>query len=165
MSGLTLRSSGPPPAWHLAHEPASVIIRFAGQAPTRRGPLSSNVRPHGNPMAYLKALFKDPLFFRVCMIIWALALGSFAGFVLVAWHPVGIAEWAIYAFVVGIGVLAVYLGYTAFRGTESSVDKAAGFMGDGADVVGLVAAAAVCLVALPAVAVLRVFFPRQSAGG
>ena len=36
--GLTLRSSGPPPAWHLAREAASVIIRLAGQAPCRRRP-------------------------------------------------------------------------------------------------------------------------------
>ena len=63
---LTLRSSGPPPAWHLARAPASVIIRRAGQAPIRRCPLSSNVRPrshlprahqqqqnsrHGNPIS------------------------------------------------------------------------------------------------------------------
>ena len=45
---LTLRSSGPPPASRLAREPASVIIHLAGQAPFRRGPLSSNVRPHVN---------------------------------------------------------------------------------------------------------------------
>ena len=45
---LTLRSSGPPPGWHLAREAIQVIIRLAGQAPTRRGPLSSNVRPHVN---------------------------------------------------------------------------------------------------------------------
>ena len=44
--GLTLRSSGPPPAWRLAREPVQVIIRFAGQAPTRWRPLSSNVRRH-----------------------------------------------------------------------------------------------------------------------
>ena len=43
--GLTLRSSGPPPASRLARDPASVIIRLAGQAPSRRCPLSSNVRP------------------------------------------------------------------------------------------------------------------------
>ena len=42
--GLTLRSSGPPPGWHLGREPSSVIIRLAAQAPIRRGPLSSNVR-------------------------------------------------------------------------------------------------------------------------
>jgi len=42
--GLTLRSSGPPPARHLGREPASVIIGLAAQAPCRWCPLSSNVR-------------------------------------------------------------------------------------------------------------------------
>ncbi len=46
---LTLRSWGLPPARHLARAPASVIIRRAGQAPSRRQPLSSNVRPHSSP--------------------------------------------------------------------------------------------------------------------
>ena len=41
---LTLRSWGLPPARHLARAPASVIIRRAGQVPSRRQPLSSNVR-------------------------------------------------------------------------------------------------------------------------
>ena len=49
---LTLRSSGPPPAWHLARDPVQVIICLAGQAPHRRGPLSSNVRPHAIPLPY-----------------------------------------------------------------------------------------------------------------
>ena len=44
--GLTLRSSGPPPAWRLGREASQVIVRLAAQAPIRRGPLSSNVRPH-----------------------------------------------------------------------------------------------------------------------
>ena len=46
--GLTLRSSGRAPAWHLAREAIQVIIRLAGQAPHRCPPLSSNVRPHEN---------------------------------------------------------------------------------------------------------------------
>ena len=50
---LTLRSSGPPPAWHLAREPVILIIGLAGQAPTRRGPLSSNVRQHTEAMMVL----------------------------------------------------------------------------------------------------------------
>ncbi len=37
---------GPPPAWHLAREALVLIIRLAGQAPSRLRPLSSNVRPH-----------------------------------------------------------------------------------------------------------------------
>ena len=32
----------------MGHEASQVIFRLAAQAPTRRGPLSSNVRPHGN---------------------------------------------------------------------------------------------------------------------
>ncbi len=43
--GLTLRSRGRAPAWHLAREALWYIIRLAGQAPYRRAPLSSNVRP------------------------------------------------------------------------------------------------------------------------
>ena len=42
---LTGRSSGPPPAWHLAREALWSIVRLAGQAPFRQRPLSSNVRP------------------------------------------------------------------------------------------------------------------------
>ena len=113
-------------------------------------------------MAYFQALLHDPLFFRVCMAIWALALGLFAGFVLVAWYPADAIEWAIYALVVSIGALAAYLAYTAIRGSDASADKAAGFMNDGGDIVGLVAAIAVAIVALPTVALLRVFFPRSS---
>ncbi len=43
---LTHRSSGQPPARHLARKALTIIIRLAGQAPSRRLPLSSNVRPH-----------------------------------------------------------------------------------------------------------------------
>ena len=54
--GPTLRSSGQPPAWHLAREALQVIIRLAGQAPHRRLPLSSNVEPHRKPQALFGAL-------------------------------------------------------------------------------------------------------------
>jgi len=54
--GPTLRSSGLAPAWHLAREALTVIIRLAGQAPRRRSPLSSNVGPHRKPHALLSAL-------------------------------------------------------------------------------------------------------------
>ena len=61
---LTLRSSGPPPAWPLAREPVQVIIRLAGQAPHRWCPLSSNVRQTqsarsmGHPSTLNQALVK-----------------------------------------------------------------------------------------------------------
>jgi enamine deaminase RidA (YjgF/YER057c/UK114 family) len=46
---LTLRSSGPPPAWHLCREASQVIVRLAAQAPSRWRPLSSNVRRRRTP--------------------------------------------------------------------------------------------------------------------
>jgi hypothetical protein len=49
---LTLRSSGRPPASPLGREPASVIIGLAAQGPSRRPPLSSNVR-HQRPFPLL----------------------------------------------------------------------------------------------------------------
>ena len=45
---LTLRSWGLPPARHLARVAVVLIIGLAGQAPSRRQPLSSNVRPRGH---------------------------------------------------------------------------------------------------------------------
>ncbi len=53
---LTLRSWGLPPARHLAREALTVIIRLAGQAPSRRQPLSSNVRPHGTQPSHAKRI-------------------------------------------------------------------------------------------------------------
>ena len=49
--GLTLRSSGRAPAWHLAREAIQVIIRLAGQAPCRWRPLRSEERRVGKECA------------------------------------------------------------------------------------------------------------------
>ena len=46
---LTPRSSGPPPAWHLGRDAPWSMLRLAAQAPRRRRPLSSNVRPRSAP--------------------------------------------------------------------------------------------------------------------
>ena len=66
---LTHRSSGQPPASHLARAALTVIIRLAGQAPFRRPPLSYHVGPHREPHALLSALgvrcFRDHKFCRL----------------------------------------------------------------------------------------------------
>ena len=48
---LTGRSKGLPPARHLARKALAVIIRLAGQAPSRRQPLSFNVRQQRESLA------------------------------------------------------------------------------------------------------------------
>ena len=55
---LTLRSSGPPPAWHLAREALWSIVHLAGQVPFRRRPLSSNVRPHNPSLRHKGSLLE-----------------------------------------------------------------------------------------------------------
>ena len=52
--GLTLRSSGPPPAGH-----ATLAVHFPLRVPSRFRPLSSNVRPHVNQFL-LNAAFGAP---------------------------------------------------------------------------------------------------------
>jgi len=54
---LTLRSWGLPPARHLARVAVVLIIGLAGQAPSRRQPLSSNVRPRKHPRRAITAEF------------------------------------------------------------------------------------------------------------
>ena len=61
MCGLTLRSSGPPPAWHLGREASQAIVRLAAQAPIRRGPLSSNVMRLCLRSARLKSPYAGPM--------------------------------------------------------------------------------------------------------
>ena len=56
---LTGRSSGQPPASHLAREALTVIIHLAGQVPYQRPPLSYHVRPHKlRPIVLRASCFK-----------------------------------------------------------------------------------------------------------
>ena len=61
--GLTLRSSGLPPAGHLGRGAASVIILSAAQAPCRRQPLSFNVRHRRNSLLEPHASSPPPFSF------------------------------------------------------------------------------------------------------
>lgn len=114
-------------------------------------------------MTYLKALYNDPLFYRVCMLIWGTPFALFSVFVLISWQPTEVVEWAAYVAVAALGWLGLYLIYCALVDSKESLGKAAGFMGDGGDIVGLVAAAVVCVIALPTVAVVRALWPQQDA--
>ena len=77
---LTLRSWGLPPARHLARAPASVSIRCAGQAPSRRQPLSSNVRPHHQmrKFSYWLCFFLVAFPAVLGALAWLLSLASIA---------------------------------------------------------------------------------------
>ena len=113
-------------------------------------------------MAYFKALIADPLFVRFCMLLWGGPMLAFGAYVLLSWRPTIAIEWLGYSLFVLLAALGLYLVTTALTSSKERLDRASTFMSDGGDIVGLVAAVAVCLVALPIVAVARLVWPRRT---
>ncbi len=100
-------------------------------------------------VAYLKTLFDAGLFVRVCMVTWGgpfLGLGLFAVFSI---HPVDVSDWLVLALVSLLGVYGMYLVYVGFLGSESMVERSIGFMAEGGDILGLLFALVVAIVAVP----------------
>ena len=91
--------AGPPPAWHLAREALAVIIRFAGQAPCRWRPLSSNVRPHTTHfmprLPWVGPLLPSALHLPIAFA-WAVISSHEAPGAVLAWQVVA---WPLAAFV------------------------------------------------------------------
>jgi hypothetical protein len=112
-------------------------------------------------MVYLKALVADPLFMRVCMLLWGGPMVAFGAFVLFSWSPTDAVEWIGYLLFTLLALLGSYLVATALAGREERLDRVSNFMSDGGDIVGSVAALAFCLVALPIVAIARLVWPRH----
>ena len=74
-------SSGPPPACHLARAAIQVIIRLAGQVPSRWRPLSSNVRRHQHSPVSTRSNSKKVNWLQVgahLLVAWLLLLSSLA---------------------------------------------------------------------------------------
>jgi hypothetical protein len=87
---------------------------------------------------------------------------AFGAFVLISWRPTAAIEWFGYMLIALVAALGLYLVAAGLTSSEKKLDRAADFMSDGGDVVGVVAALAVCLVALPIVAVARLVWPRRT---
>lgn len=113
-------------------------------------------------MAYLRKLIADPLFVRVCMLLWGGPMVAFGAYVLSSWRPTIPIEWLGYLLIFLLAALGLYLVITALTSSEEGLDRATNFMSDGGDIVGLVAAFTVCLVALPIVALARLVWARRT---
>ena len=111
-------------------------------------------------MQFLKSLFADPLFVRVCMAIWAIPFLTLGVIAALEWRPEGVLETLGFACVELIGVLGAYLLYTAFLGSQDRLEKAADFMADGGDIVGAVFTLAVAILAVPITLMLRAALAR-----
>lgn len=111
-------------------------------------------------MSYLKALIADPLFIRVCMVLWGGSMLAFGAFVLISWRPTD-AEWLGFGLFALLAVLGLYLVAAALVSSEERIDRTCNSLSHGGDIVGLVAAVIVCLFALPIVAIARAIWPRH----
>jgi hypothetical protein len=110
-------------------------------------------------MSYLKALIADPLYIRVCMVLWGGALLALGTFVSISWRPAD-AEWLGYGLFALLAVLGLYLVAAALVSSEERIDRACKSLSHGGDIFGLVASVLVCVFALPIVAIARVMWRR-----
>ncbi|HEY6084801.1 MAG TPA: hypothetical protein VIU63_05360, partial [Nitrospira sp.] len=97
----------------------------------------------------------DPIFLRVGMFLWGMPFLTAGGISLAYWRPAEAYEWIGLALLSVIGCGGAFLMYVAVRGTKHSVDKAADFMSEGSDFVGVLFALTVFLLALPITACFR----------
>ena len=112
-------------------------------------------------MAYLRELLKDQLFMRVCMFIWGLPFIALGAYCVVAWRPVEAIEWFGFSLVSAIGVLGFYLVGTAVLGSAERVEKSTDFMHEGGEIVGLVLAVFVAVIAVPITICIRAIGKRR----
>ena len=108
-----------------------------------------------NCLSYIKDLIADPIFFRVCMLIWGLPFAGVAVFAVISWRPVDAYEWFGLGLVFALGCGGALLIYLALFGSNKAIDKASNYMNEGGDIIGAIFALVVFLFALPITALIR----------
>jgi hypothetical protein len=114
-------------------------------------------------VAWLKGIFRDPLFFRVCLVFWGgpfVALGLFM-VTAVQIPPADAADWLLFALGAALGSYGAFLVFAGALGSNALVERATGFISEGGELLGLVLAVAVALVAVPVTVVLRALARRM----
>ena len=111
--------------------------------------------------AYLRNVISDLMFVRVVMVLWSVPFVSIGIVALLQWRPSEPWEWFGLSFAVLIGVYGLFLAYAGIFGSATLVEKAAGFVAEGGDVLGVVLALVVAVVAIPVTIAIRAFYPKK----
>ena len=114
-------------------------------------------------LGYLRAQLKDPLFMRVCMFLWGLPFALLGPYGAVILRPAASFEWFGFAMLAALGSLGLYLLGVAAFGSDARVHKTTDFMHEGGELLGIVFAIAVILVAVPLTELLRAIIRRSRA--
>lgn len=109
-------------------------------------------------LAYPKRLAADPLFLRVCTVLWCLPIIAMGVGVAIAWHPDSPGEWLGFACLELFCLLMAYPMSIALFGSDRKLFETNGLLADGGELPGMVLVVFVMLLALPITACLRAVF-------
>lgn len=113
-------------------------------------------------VARLKELFDVKLFVRVCMVIWGAPFVALALFAAIRLRPSDWTEWCLLALLVALGTYGAFLLCVGFLGSDSRVERSIDFMSEGGELLGVVFALAVAVVAVPVTLLIRMVFKRRN---
>jgi hypothetical protein len=110
--------------------------------------------------ARLKALFDVKLFVRVCMVVWGTPFVALALLAAVELHPSDWTEWALLALAVALGAYGAFLLWLGFLGSDSRVENSIDLMSEGGELLGVVFAVLVAVIAVPVTLLIRMVLKR-----
>lgn len=109
-------------------------------------------------MTLLRRIFSDPLFFRICTLLWGLPfLSTFAIFLASSDR---LESWQMGALIIS-GLIGVFLVGVALLGDDRSVDGAATAASTGTDEIILLLFFLVAVLAVPVTLALRKIWPQK----
>ena len=103
---------------------------------------------------YLKSAIDDPLFLRVVMVLWGIPFLAIALYAVANVGQIESDDW-ILIFPAASGLFGFWLLFTALTASDETVDKRTDWLGDGADLIGLLFILVVLVVAIPIWEVLK----------
>jgi hypothetical protein len=113
-------------------------------------------------LARLKGLFDMELFVRVCLVVWGTPFLAIALFAVAEFRPVDWAEWCVLALVVAFGAYGAFLLWLGLRGSDSRVESSMDLMSEGGELLGVVFALVVAVIAVPVTLLIRTIWKRRS---
>jgi UDP-N-acetylmuramyl pentapeptide phosphotransferase/UDP-N-acetylglucosamine-1-phosphate transferase len=105
---------------------------------------------------FFGAVFTDPLFFRVCMILWGAPFFALGAYAMSTWEPKSGWDWLVAVLIFAMTIFGLCFVIVAIFGNVKAMEKAANFM-DGVDILAFIAVLVVGIVAIPITIALRAF--------
>lgn len=114
-------------------------------------------------VAWVQSVVRDPLFFRVCLVFWGGPFVALALFMISAVQapPADATEWLLSALGAALGSYGAFLVVAGALGNDAMIKRATGFVSEGGELLGLVLAVAVAVIAVPTTVVLRALARRM----